>query len=154
MLWLNNYLIYIRTRQQCRKTKNSLGWTVNLVYFWTWQKYIHMLFEWFFSFYKIETDLESVWPVCTFVCCRILSLFSDSFRTEESDDIHAALALMYGYAAKYAPSTVIEARINALVVGYLFSLLLSWCLHKYLSFVVLLYFRSDTNEPKRVWLEP
>lgn len=35
---------------------------------------------------------------------------------EESDDIHAALALMYGYAAKYAPSTVIEARINALVV--------------------------------------
>ncbi|KAG4916386.1 hypothetical protein JHK87_053943 [Glycine soja] len=48
---------------------------------------------------------------------RILSLFSDSFRTEESDDIHAALALMYGYAAKYAPSTVIEARINALVVG-------------------------------------
>ncbi|XP_022634964.1 protein SHOOT GRAVITROPISM 6 isoform X6 [Vigna radiata var. radiata] len=45
----------------------------------------------------------------------ILSLFSDSFRTEESDDIHAALALMYGYAAKYAPSTVIEARINALV---------------------------------------
>lgn len=35
---------------------------------------------------------------------------------EESDDIHAALALMYGYAAKYAPSTVIEARIDALVV--------------------------------------
>lgn len=49
-------------------------------------------------------------------------MFSDSFRTEESDDIHAALALMYGYAAKYAPSTVIEARINALVVGHLFSL--------------------------------
>lgn len=36
---------------------------------------------------------------------------------EESDDIHAALALMYGYAAKYAPSTVIEARIDALVVS-------------------------------------
>lgn len=35
---------------------------------------------------------------------------------EESDDVHAALALMYGYAAKYAPSTVIEARIDALVV--------------------------------------
>lgn len=35
---------------------------------------------------------------------------------EESDDIHAALALMYGYAARYAPSTVIEARIDALVV--------------------------------------
>jgi hypothetical protein len=27
--------------------------------------------------------------------------------------------LMYGYAARYAPSTVIEARINALVVCYL-----------------------------------
>ncbi|MCI14171.1 maestro heat-like repeat-containing family protein, partial [Trifolium medium] len=37
------------------------------------------------------------------------------YRTVESDDIHAALALMYGYAAKYAPSSVIEARINALV---------------------------------------
>ncbi|XP_019425603.1 PREDICTED: protein SHOOT GRAVITROPISM 6 isoform X3 [Lupinus angustifolius] len=46
---------------------------------------------------------------------RIMSLFSHSFRTEESDDIHAALALMYGYAAKYAPSSVIEARTNALV---------------------------------------
>jgi len=31
------------------------------------------------------------------------------------DDTYAALALMYGYAARYAPSTVIEARINALV---------------------------------------
>ncbi|XP_024022984.1 protein SHOOT GRAVITROPISM 6 [Morus notabilis] len=46
---------------------------------------------------------------------RFLSLFSDSFKREESDDIHAALALMYGYAAKYAPSTVIEGRIDALV---------------------------------------
>ncbi|KHN02293.1 HEAT repeat-containing protein 7A like [Glycine soja] len=55
---------------------------------------------------------------------RILSLFSDSFRTEESDDIHAALALMYGYAAKYAPSTVIEARINALVGTNMLSRLL------------------------------
>jgi hypothetical protein len=26
--------------------------------------------------------------------CRLFSLFSDSYRTEESDDIHAALALM------------------------------------------------------------
>ncbi|KAG2285444.1 hypothetical protein Bca52824_045048 [Brassica carinata] len=34
---------------------------------------------------------------------RILSLFSESYKTEDSDDIHAALALMYGYAAKYAP---------------------------------------------------
>uniref|UniRef100_A0A7N2M7R6 MROH2B-like HEAT-repeats domain-containing protein n=1 Tax=Quercus lobata TaxID=97700 RepID=A0A7N2M7R6_QUELO len=33
---------------------------------------------------------------------RFLSIFSDSFRAEESDDIHAALALMYGYAAKYS----------------------------------------------------
>lgn len=49
---------------------------------------------------------------------RFLSFFSESFRTEESDDIHAALALMYGYAAKYAPSTVIEARIDALVVWF------------------------------------
>ncbi|RDX96367.1 Protein SHOOT GRAVITROPISM 6, partial [Mucuna pruriens] len=55
---------------------------------------------------------------------RILSMFSDSFRTEESDDIHAALALMYGYAAKYAPSTVIEARINALVGTNMLSRLL------------------------------
>lgn len=50
--------------------------------------------------------------------CRLLSLFSDSYRTEESDDIHAALALMYGYAARYAPSTVIEARIDALLVWF------------------------------------
>jgi hypothetical protein len=34
---------------------------------------------------------------------------------EDVDDTYAALALMYGYAARYAPSTVIEARINALV---------------------------------------
>ncbi|XP_049406578.1 protein SHOOT GRAVITROPISM 6 isoform X1 [Solanum stenotomum] len=46
---------------------------------------------------------------------RFLSFFSDKAKMEESDDIHAALALMYGYAAKYAPSTVIEARIDALV---------------------------------------
>ncbi|KAK4272815.1 hypothetical protein QN277_021318 [Acacia crassicarpa] len=56
---------------------------------------------------------------------RILSFFSDSFRTEESDNIHAALALMYGYAAKYAPSTVIEARINALVGTNMLSRLLN-----------------------------
>ncbi|MED6125911.1 Protein SHOOT GRAVITROPISM 6, partial [Stylosanthes scabra] len=56
---------------------------------------------------------------------RILALFSDSFRTEDSDDIHAALALMYGYAAKYAPSTVIEARINALVGTNMLSRLLN-----------------------------
>ncbi|KAL3532002.1 hypothetical protein ACH5RR_005523 [Cinchona calisaya] len=46
---------------------------------------------------------------------RVLSFFSDRAKMEESDDIHAALALMYGYAAKYAPTTIIEARIDALV---------------------------------------
>ncbi|KAL0336932.1 UNVERIFIED_CONTAM: protein SHOOT GRAVITROPISM 6 [Sesamum calycinum] len=51
---------------------------------------------------------------------RILSIFSDRAKMEESDDVHAALALMYGYAAKYAPSTVIEARIDALVILDLF----------------------------------
>ncbi|XP_042512579.1 protein SHOOT GRAVITROPISM 6-like [Macadamia integrifolia] len=45
---------------------------------------------------------------------RLLSFFSD--KVEDADDIHAALALMYGYAARYAPSTVIQARIEALVV--------------------------------------
>lgn len=55
---------------------------------------------------------------------RILSFFSDRAKMEESDDIHAALALMYGYAAKYAPSSVIEARINALVGTNMLSRLL------------------------------
>ncbi|XAR69166.1 hypothetical protein NMG60_11000655 [Bertholletia excelsa] len=55
---------------------------------------------------------------------RFLSLFSDKARMDDSDDIHAALALMYGYAAKYAPSTVIEARINALVGTNMLSRLL------------------------------
>ncbi|GMY24977.1 protein SHOOT GRAVITROPISM 6, partial [Fagus crenata] len=55
---------------------------------------------------------------------RFLSSFTDSLRAEESDDIHAALVLMYGYAAKYAPSTVIEARIDALVGTNMLSRLL------------------------------
>ncbi|KAI3706697.1 hypothetical protein L6452_24616 [Arctium lappa] len=46
---------------------------------------------------------------------RFLSFFSDKTKMKDSDDIHAAMALMYGYAARYAPSTVIEARIDALV---------------------------------------
>uniref|UniRef100_J3LJZ8 Condensin complex subunit 1 C-terminal domain-containing protein n=1 Tax=Oryza brachyantha TaxID=4533 RepID=J3LJZ8_ORYBR len=46
---------------------------------------------------------------------RFLSIFSFGVKVEEVDDTYAALALMYGYAARYAPSTVIEARINALV---------------------------------------
>ncbi|CAH1435390.1 unnamed protein product [Lactuca virosa] len=41
---------------------------------------------------------------------RFLSFFSDKTKIKDSDDIHVALALMYGYAARYAPSTVIEAR--------------------------------------------
>ncbi|XP_020094313.1 protein SHOOT GRAVITROPISM 6 isoform X2 [Ananas comosus] len=46
---------------------------------------------------------------------RFLALFSSRGKLEDGDDTYAALALMYGYAARYAPSTVIEARINALV---------------------------------------
>lgn len=54
--------------------------------------------------------------VFIFIFCRFLSFFSSKSKIEDPDDIYAALALMYGYAARYAPSTVIEARINALVV--------------------------------------
>ncbi|KAK8446790.1 hypothetical protein SEVIR_9G545400v4 [Setaria viridis] len=46
---------------------------------------------------------------------RFLSFFSFGAKVDDVDDTYAALALMYGYAARYAPSTVIEARINALV---------------------------------------
>ncbi|XP_043703621.1 protein SHOOT GRAVITROPISM 6 isoform X1 [Telopea speciosissima] len=53
---------------------------------------------------------------------RLLSFFSD--KVEDADDIHAALALMYGYAARYAPSTVIQARIEALVGTNMLSRLL------------------------------
>ncbi|KAH7690563.1 Armadillo-like helical-containing protein [Dioscorea alata] len=55
---------------------------------------------------------------------RFLSLFSSKAKIEDPDDIYAALALMYGYAARYAPSTVIEARINALVGTNMLSRLL------------------------------
>ncbi|KMT06441.1 hypothetical protein BVRB_7g161120 isoform A [Beta vulgaris subsp. vulgaris] len=55
---------------------------------------------------------------------RFLSFFIDKARVEESDDIHAGLALMYGYAARYAPSNVIEARIDALVGTNMLSRLL------------------------------
>ncbi|XP_020263565.1 protein SHOOT GRAVITROPISM 6 isoform X2 [Asparagus officinalis] len=55
---------------------------------------------------------------------RFLSFFSSRARGEDPDDIYAALALMYGYAARYAPSTVIEARINALVGTNMLSRLL------------------------------
>ncbi|CAO2839468.1 unnamed protein product [Amaranthus hypochondriacus] len=55
---------------------------------------------------------------------RVLAFFIDKARVEDSDDIHAGLALMYGYAARYAPSTVIEARIDALVGTNMLSRLL------------------------------
>ncbi|XP_072987438.1 protein SHOOT GRAVITROPISM 6 isoform X1 [Typha latifolia] len=55
---------------------------------------------------------------------RFLSLFSSRAKPEDADDTYAALALMYGYAARYAPSTVIEARINALVGTNMLSRLL------------------------------
>ncbi|XP_074355121.1 protein SHOOT GRAVITROPISM 6 isoform X2 [Apium graveolens] len=56
---------------------------------------------------------------------RFLSFFSERTKhMDDSDDIHAALALMYGYAARYAPSTVIEARIDALVGTNMLSRLL------------------------------
>lgn len=55
---------------------------------------------------------------------RFLSFFIYRGNTPDLDDIHAALALMYGYAASYAPSTVIEARIDALVGTNMLSRLL------------------------------
>ncbi|KAM3689336.1 hypothetical protein ACB098_09G040300 [Castanea mollissima] len=70
---------------------------------------------------KLKDILDSVGQS---IFQRFLSFLSDSFRAEESDDIHAALALMYGYAAKYAPSTVIEARIDALIGTNMLSRLL------------------------------
>ncbi|CAA6662595.1 unnamed protein product [Spirodela intermedia] len=55
---------------------------------------------------------------------RFFSFFSGAANTEDVEDIHAALALMYGYAARYAPSSVIEARIDALVGTNMLSRLL------------------------------
>lgn len=56
---------------------------------------------------------------------RFLNFFSERTKNmDDSDDIHATLALMYGYAARYAPSTVIEARIDALVGTNMLSRLL------------------------------
>lgn len=47
---------------------------------------------------------------------RIIAVLFSQGSTTEVDDVCAALALMYGYAASYAPSTAIEARIETLVV--------------------------------------
>ncbi|XP_068646001.1 protein SHOOT GRAVITROPISM 6 isoform X2 [Aristolochia californica] len=55
---------------------------------------------------------------------RFLSFFYGGIKLDDADDVHAALALMYGYAARYAPSTVIEARIDALVGTNMLSRLL------------------------------
>lgn len=46
---------------------------------------------------------------------RWISMFVEQKSKKDVDDVYAALALMYGYAASYAPSSVIEARIDALV---------------------------------------
>lgn len=46
---------------------------------------------------------------------RFFSVFTDQKNKTTVDDVYAALALMYGYTASYAPSSVIEARIDALV---------------------------------------
>ncbi|BBN19571.1 maestro heat-like repeat-containing protein family member 1 [Marchantia polymorpha subsp. ruderalis] len=46
---------------------------------------------------------------------RLLSVFFDQSNRPDVDDVFAALALMYGYAASYAPSSAIEARIETLV---------------------------------------
>lgn len=50
---------------------------------------------------------------------RIVSIIFFQGHTTEVDDVCAALALMYGYAASYAPSTAIEARIETLVVSFI-----------------------------------
>ncbi|XP_078440050.1 ARM repeat superfamily protein isoform X2 [Wolffia australiana] len=55
---------------------------------------------------------------------RFLSFFSGGGSSEDTDDTHASLALMYGYAARYAPPSVIEARIDALVGTNMLSRLL------------------------------
>lgn len=52
-----------------------------------------------------------------FPCSRIIAVLFSHGSTTEVDDVCAALALMYGYAASYAPSTAIEARIETLVVS-------------------------------------
>lgn len=46
---------------------------------------------------------------------RFFLIFTDQKNKTTVDDVYAALALMYGYAASYAPSSIIEARIDALV---------------------------------------
>ncbi|CAM6090973.1 unnamed protein product [Calypogeia fissa] len=46
---------------------------------------------------------------------RMLAVFFEQGNQPDTDDVFAALALMYGYAASYAPSSAIEARIETLV---------------------------------------
>ncbi|KAJ7528347.1 hypothetical protein O6H91_16G095300 [Diphasiastrum complanatum] len=55
---------------------------------------------------------------------RLFAIFWDQRNKPDVDDVYAALALMYGYAASYAPSTAIEARIDTLVGTNMLSRLL------------------------------
>ncbi|EFJ05884.1 hypothetical protein SELMODRAFT_162778 [Selaginella moellendorffii] len=66
----------------------------------------------------LDTVLEKLKDVLEKESRRTITRFLASFfaqREKDVDNIYAALALMYGYAASYAPSTVIEARIDKLV---------------------------------------
>ncbi|XP_024532467.1 protein SHOOT GRAVITROPISM 6 isoform X4 [Selaginella moellendorffii] len=66
----------------------------------------------------LDTVLEKLKDVLEKESRRTITRFLASFfaqRENDVDNIYAALALMYGYAASYAPSTVIEARIDKLV---------------------------------------
>lgn len=69
------------------------------------------------SLHNVKMIWASIAPFPKFHSfARFFSFFYAGVNSNDADDVHAALALMYGYAARYAPSTVIEARIDALVV--------------------------------------
>jgi hypothetical protein len=51
----------------------------------------------------------------------VLVLFLALHKSLDIDNECAALALMYGYAATYAPTKAIEARIEILVVSRILS---------------------------------
>jgi hypothetical protein len=58
---------------------------------------------------------------CRAFVCRVLALFLALHKSSDIDNECAALALMYGYAATYAPTKAIEARIEILVVSRILS---------------------------------
>ncbi len=58
---------------------------------------------------------------CRAFVCRVLALFLALHKSLDIDNECAALALMYGYAATYAPTKAIEARIEILVVSRILS---------------------------------